>query len=105
MSKYKIHTSEHTDEIIRDAKIFISKAKENILLLATSDLCELIGKIEELNREINRSNRRKYEVYKEVRDYAYSLSNTLEEKIIARNIIEHLATYLLFNLPNRKSDK
>lgn len=105
MSKYKIHTTSHTDDIIRDAKMFILNAKESIVLLATLDLCEIIGKIEELNREINRSNRREYEVYKEVRDYAYSLCTTTEDKILARAIIEHLATYLLFNMPIRKSDK
>lgn len=73
--------------------------------------CELTHKTKQYeflrhneSKEIKRLYRRNKEVYKEVRDYAYTLCFTSEEKVIAKRIIEHLATYLLFNTPIRKED-
>lgn len=104
MNKYKIFTSNYTDNIIKDIKFYVLHTYKSITKIETLDLCHLLGKIEEQDKEIKRLWKRNEEVYKEVRDYAYCLYATSEEKVIARRIIEHLATYLLFNTPIRKSD-
>ena len=86
----------------------IVKLEENYDLDGICQDCIYLEKIkplfEEKDKEITRLYKRNEEVYKEVRDYAYSLCITSDDKVIARRIIEHLATYLLFNTPIRKSD-
>ena len=73
--------------------------------LSVDEIVILKDYITNLQQEIKRLHKRNEEVYKEVRDYAYSLCITIDDKVIARRIIEHLATYLLFNTPIRKSDR